>query len=141
MSNFVENVRELLIENGITALQLSKRSGISKNTIYNWFERESLPKVDTLLVLSGYFKCSCDYLLGRSDDRKYFEPKPGKFSEKLRGFIKRGNVSIYKISKDTGISRTNFFDWLGDRAQPLLYGVIKLSDYFDVSVDEMLGIR
>ena len=49
--------------------QLSKSINMPLSTINSWFDQNNrvVPKADTLVLLSKYFKCSVDYLLDLSD--------------------------------------------------------------------------
>lgn len=44
-----------------------------------------------------------------------------------------------KISDATGISTGNISDWRSGRSKPTAEALVLLADYFDVSVDYLLG--
>ncbi len=48
-------------------------------------------------------------------------------------------ISASKLSHDTGISNGNISDWKSGRSIPNGVTLIKLADYFDCSVDYLLG--
>lgn len=62
---FKDIFRELIQNQGVTAYQMSKETGISEALISNWKSGRQLPKYDSLNILADYFNVSGDYLLGR----------------------------------------------------------------------------
>lgn len=60
------------------------------------------------------------------------------FSDKLRKQMERKNVTAYRISEDTGISKVSIGDWLSDRYQPKLDKLKTLAEYFDVPLEYFL---
>ena len=53
-----------------------------------------------------------------------------KFVELLKG----KGVTVYQVSKDTGISNSTLSDWKAGRSEPKLDKLKKLADYFGVEV-------
>lgn len=47
-------------------------------------------------------------------------------------------LTDYKVSKDTGISRTTLFDWKIGKYQIKLDKLIILAKYFDVPVEKLI---
>lgn len=66
------NLQELLKERGEKA-KLSKATGISTGNITDWFNpnKPAQPSADALVKAAGYFNCSTDYLLDRTDSRTF----------------------------------------------------------------------
>lgn len=57
-----------------------------------------------------------------------------KFVELLKG----KGVTVYQVSKDTGISNSTLSDWKAGRSEPKLDKLKKLADYFGVEVTYFL---
>jgi transcriptional regulator with XRE-family HTH domain len=53
--------------------------------------------------------------------------------------LKERGISAYKVSKDTGISQTTLSDWKRGRSVPKTEKLQIIADYFDVSLDYLLG--
>lgn len=54
--------------------------------------------------------------------------------------LKMNNVTAYKVAKDTGISYSSLSEWKSGRsAMPSAECLIKLADYFNVSIDYLVG--
>lgn len=44
-------------------------------------------------------------------------------------------LTDYKVSLDTGITKSTFSEWKNGRSQPKLEKLSKIADYFGVTVD------
>ncbi len=64
LNKFAEKLEELMIENNLSQNQLSKETGISQPQIARWLGKKTTPNIDSVIILSRFFKCTCDYLLG-----------------------------------------------------------------------------
>lgn len=51
------------------------------------------------------------------------------------------NVSAYKVSKETGIAQSTFSDWKNGRSVPKQEKLTKIADYFNVSLNYLMGIE
>jgi len=61
------------------------------------------------------------------------------FNERFVHILQERKISTYKLTKDTGISNGLISDWKNKKRTPASENLIKLADYFDVSVDYLLG--
>lgn len=61
------------------------------------------------------------------------------FYDILQILMKEHGVSSYKLTKDTGISNGLISNWKQGVKIPSAENLIKIADYFDVSVDYLLG--
>lgn len=68
MSKFVENLRRLISERGITQKRFLSDMGLNINAIGDWQKNGNIPKGDTLQSIANYFSVSVDYLLGESSE-------------------------------------------------------------------------
>nr|WP_303244020.1 helix-turn-helix transcriptional regulator [uncultured Cellulosilyticum sp.] len=50
------------------------------------------------------------------------------------------DVSAYKVSKATGIAQSTFTDWKKGRSIPKQEKLQKIADYFNVSLNYLMGI-
>lgn len=64
------NIETEQIRNGYTQEAISQKLGVNRATYRKWLDTGTIP-VEKLIALSDLFDCSVDYLLGRSDVRKY----------------------------------------------------------------------
>lgn len=61
------------------------------------------------------------------------------FSEIFKQLIQNSGITVYKISKDTGISESLMSQWKSGRQLPKYDSLNILADYFNVSGDYLLG--
>lgn len=59
--------------------------------------------------------------------------------EKYEALREKSGVSNYQVSKDTGISEATLSEWKNNLYTPKLDKIKKLSDYFGVSIEELIG--
>lgn len=68
IKNLAGRLKELRIQNKLTQKQVSELLGISPSIISGYETGERTPSTEILLSLSYLYKCSTDYLLGKSND-------------------------------------------------------------------------
>lgn len=138
-NSFRERLAELMEERSINTIALSKEIGYSNSVISRWLKKEIYPKLQTIKILADYFGCSVDYLAGRSE---IFvgESSAGNadFVEQVQFLLKEKRVSAYKAAKIISIDRSLFSKWKTGQA-PTLIMLIKLADYFNCSIDFLIG--
>lgn len=66
-----EIVKKLCEEQKISINDLEKSLGYSKNTLYRL--KTQKPGADKLQAIADYFDVSVDYLLGRTDQKRYYD--------------------------------------------------------------------
>ena len=70
MNSFQERLSDLLNENNMSRLKLSKIINVSSTTINGYFNDNYYPEINIAIKIAEYFKCSLDYLFGISDEIK-----------------------------------------------------------------------
>ena len=61
------------------------------------------------------------------------------FAKKLSELRTEKGISQAKLSKELGISDVIICYWENNRSDPTAPNLVKLADYFDVSIDYLLG--
>ena len=61
------------------------------------------------------------------------------FAEHLLELRKEKGISQAQLAKEIGVSFSIICYWETDRSEPTAPNLVKLSDYFNVSVDYLLG--
>lgn len=62
-----------------------------------------------------------------------------KFTQRLRQLREERGVSQAAVSKVLGVSRFSIYAYEKGKSAPTLDGLVALADYFDVTVDYLLG--
>ncbi len=140
LSNFVDNLKDLMLDYDLTLKDFCKTIDIDLSQCYRYLRKESAPYLETLTKIADYFCCSVDYLLGLapylSEDKLNYTPP---FNLAFAKILKDFQVSRYKINKHTGISNSMLDNWYHGKQTPTLNNVIKLAQYFDCTIDRLLG--
>lgn len=69
IDKFVERLKLLRTEKGITQEQLAKDTGLSQSAITYWETGKRVPNAQVVIILARYFGVTTDYLLGESNDK------------------------------------------------------------------------
>lgn len=69
--NTLERIKLLAKQRDITLKELSNKVGIGENSLYRW--DKTSPHSDKLQKVADFFDVSTDYLLGRTEKKKYYE--------------------------------------------------------------------
>lgn len=70
MRKYIQRLRQLRQQRGISMLVLSELCGLSKNMISMYESGERTPSLTTTIAIADFFDVSLDYLVGRSDQRR-----------------------------------------------------------------------
>lgn len=137
---FSERFSELMSsKNNITAEMLGKAVGIAAPTIRCWKNGSRSIQLSYAIKLADFFNCSLDFLCGRTETILDFTIQKTKpFYESLMSYMKKNEISRYRIVKETKLSNGNFESWRkgGD---PKIQTIIELADYLEVTIDYLVG--
>ena len=139
MNEFQERLQDLMLENDLSRLQLSKRIGISFETLNGYFNKDFYPELSVAKKIANYFDCSLQYLMGLTDEYKNITYNNLSFIETVEKLIKENNLSIEKLMKRLNMSEANYYRWKNNSNKPAMQSLIALSKYFDVSIDFLIG--
>lgn len=140
LSKLSETLNELITLNNLTEETLAENSGIPISCISVYIREKQTPYVDTLLKLADYFNCSVDYLLGRTDNpNKKACSKNVPFAQRFNEILTANNCTSYKSFEKTEIKKSSFYAWKRGESLPTLDNLVSLADFFDCSVDYILG--
>lgn len=141
LSKFGERLKELMNDKNINAPALAKSVGTDRTNITRYMRGERLPQFNTFAAVIEFFGCSADYLLGlteyQKDGKHYLDVKP--FDVSLKKTFECTGKSQYGLAKQQKISASLIYDWLTGKRLPSMENLIKLGDYFEVSLDYLLG--
>lgn len=135
---FKEFLEELMYDKNLDIEQLSNRLNIDESTIYKYFNQGHLPNLDVLIKISNFFKCSINCLVDANSPNNYSEKYVSNFYAVYLALLKKNKVSNYKVCTTLGISRNRKYDWKKG-VVPNIHTLITLANYFNVSVDYLIG--
>ena len=141
MEKFVKRLKDLKEENKLSNKDIAKILKLSNvNAVYPWLNGKQYPIVKYMVKLAENFNCSIEFLLGRTEEvggGKYNKIKP--FDIQLKRIMNEKNKTQYRMEKDNICSANNFSMWFTKKCVPRFETIIKLEDYFGVTIDYMLG--
>ena len=139
MNDFQERLQELLIENELSRLQLSKKIGISFETLNGYFNKNFYPELSVAIKIANYFDCSLQYLMGLTDKYKCYDENELSFIDTLQNLMKEKHISIEKLMKSLNMSEANYYRWKKNDNKPAMQSLIAIAKYFDVTIDYLIG--
>ena len=140
--NFQNRFTELADE--LQEKSKSKRAkiiGISNTTYSNAYNYGIIPKTSSLIRIANYFDISIEYLIGNTDNERFEKSlQPVNFKERLIELQNEKGIStVYELSQCIHIHRNNIAQWNKLNCIPLIDDLIIIADFFDVSIDYLLG--
>lgn len=139
MNEFQERLQDLLVENELSRLQLSKKIGISFETLNGYFNKDFYPELSVAIKIADYFGCSLQYLMGLTEDYQTIDENDLSFIETIRKLLKENNLSIEKLMKSLNMSEANFYRWKNNNNKPAMQSLIAIAKFFDVSIDYLVA--
>lgn len=145
-----QKLRELRTKKKLTQKELSEKLGLSKNAVCEYEKGRAEPSIETLIKLSRIFEVSLDYLVGLEDKSEttahkaniYFTDETKthdsinfrlKELRKSRGLKQKDLAAVLQVSPQS----IGYYENLVNKPDPET--LIKIADYFNVSVDYLLG--
>lgn len=138
MNAFQERLQELLTENNLSRLQLSKILNISSTTINGYFNNNYYPQIDIAIKMANYFRCSLDYLFGISDEKGNKINYKNSFIENFDKLLKDNKLSIARALREMNMSEYNYYRWKKGQF-PKTINLLDIVNYFDTSLDYLIG--
>ena len=137
MSNFINNVKNILEEQGKSTDNLFNDKILSKNTFYKYNQR--FPSLPTLIKIANYLRVNIDYLLELSDNNnfKHYSTNQKDFYKNLLELINSSCISNRKFCRDLNFSRDNINRWKNGTT-PSVQILLEIAQYFECSIDDLL---
>jgi len=137
---FSERLKFLRGYGNLQQKDIARFLNISSVTYYRYENNKREPSMSILMALADYFDVSIDYLVGRSDNpNKSPSEDVDTFLARLRALRKSQNITQEDISKILNIGMTSYYHYEHGRREPSMSTLIALADYFDVSIDYLVG--
>lgn len=127
----IEKFKKQKKEKNLTFKQLSELSGVPLRTIEDMFAQRTKPRIDTVEAVE---KALC------IDRTFYNEPKSENFVNiKLKELRVLNKKTQQQVANDLGLSQQQYQQYESGKYQPDFETLIKIADFFDVSIDYLLG--
>jgi len=140
---FASRVKELRTAKGLTMEALAKEIHGTKAAIGNFENANKKPSLDAIIALADYFGVTIDYLVGKSDLPDYSAsedtvPFP-LLPERLKELREQRNMDIFNAADIIEENPRNYVGYEAGEVLPKLRTICALADYFDVSLDYLVG--
>ena len=133
-------VSNVYIDRKIRKSDLPKMIGIDYSSLSNAMEYGIVPTPRIAMRMADYFECSIPYLLGLTDDEHFTKSKKNEsFPDRIDLLCEAKKTDYAKVCKECKLYRGYLARWISHRYIPSWEFLDLLADYFDVSVDYLLG--
>ena len=141
ISNVFQNrITELVEDCEVKKSELPNLIGVDYRSLSNALNYGIIPTPRILIRIADYFNVSIKYLLGTSNDEYFSKSKvKSDFKTRFDFLCKENNITFYKVSKDLHFDQSYITRWFNKNCLPSLELLDLISDYFEVSVDYLLG--
>lgn len=120
--------------------ELAEFVNIPVTLVYKWLNNETNPSFNNLILIADFYEISVDYLVGRTEDDSSVKTKNLiPFDENVKTILKTKHITKYRMFKDCGFSDGHEFSWFTQKNLPRYDNLIKMADYLNVSMDELMG--
>lgn len=89
----------------------------------------------TMALIGNFIVKWLNYLINREENMK---KNNQKFAERLKELREEKGVTQSEIAFDLGIKQPTYHQWESEKRSPSGETLVKLADYFDVSLDYLL---
>lgn len=139
---FIERLKELREKSGLTQKQVAEHLDITQSAYAQWETGRLNPKKETIQKFADLFNVSYDYLWnGISEPQTtnaIIETNSGTFPERLRQLRTEADLTQQQLADIVGTTQQNIAFWETGRQRPKQPSLIKLANYFNVSIDYLL---
>jgi len=137
---FQKRLSELIDDKDYNRKEFAESVGISKESVSRMTVYGIIPSVKALIKIADFFEVSIPYLLGESSIRCFYRSEnPKTFYIRLEELAKEHDVKYCKIARKMPFPYSYFYDWFHRNTLPTLEYLKAIAEYFDVSVDYLLG--
>ena len=121
---------------GMSQMKLSAVLNVSQQTIAKWESGKATPNPEMLSRIADYFDVSVDCLFGRESSP---QKSTSTVAEHLRTLRSERGLYQKEVASFLGVDRTTYVKYELGTSAPSNDILAALADYFDVSVDYLLG--
>lgn len=124
-------IRDLRRSRGLSQAELAKIVGVAQNTLSYWENGKYDIDNKSLSIMADYFGVSVDYILGREISISNMNRIAALRAEK--------GIRQIELAQTLGVSQGTLSTWENGKYEPDIATLNKIANYFDVSVDYLLG--
>ena len=137
---FQKRFNDIINETDYKRAELSKLIPISQSSLSNALSYGIIPSVKTLIRVADFFDISINFLLGKTDEENFIKSSTvTTFHQRFESLCAEKEVTHYKVASDCLFDKSSISKWFSKNFIPELEILELLCDYFNVSLDYLLG--
>lgn len=137
---FQTRLNKLITEEDLDLKEFSKKVNISVPVIRMASLYGFIPSVKVLIKIADYGELSFDYLIGRTDKNDFFGSYvQSDFIARYTILRNEKGVNDSQVANRMPFTRNYISEWKRNKTLPSLDYLIALAEYFNVSIDFLLG--
>ena len=137
---FQKRFNLIVKETDYTRNELAKLIPLSQSTLSNALTYGIIPSTKKLIKIADFFDISITYLLGKNDIEEFYKSTVAvPFISRFESLCYEKGVTHYKVASDCFFDKSNISRWISKGFLPELEILELLGDYFNVSIDYLLG--
>lgn len=140
IESFKQSLNDILSVRDMSSVRFGEAIGIDPSVVRRWRNNGIDVRLKTLIKIADYFKCSIEYLCGKTQEYSEFTPNVEypKFGERLLFVMEQSGVKPFQLFNDTKIIPSKYYYWLSG-GEPSLSGLEELAEYLNVTIDYLVG--
>ena len=137
---FQHRLIELMSDEECSKKELAEKAHISVSVLTRAEIYAIIPSVKVLIKIADSFEVSLPYLLGETDKRDFYPTEETNlFHERLQKLVEEKGTNYSRIASVMPFSKNFFYEWQRTKTLPSFDYLKALAEYFEVSVDYLLG--
>ena len=138
--SFQKRFNSILEESDYSRSEIAKLIPLSQSTLSNALTYGIIPSTKTLVKIADFFDISISFLLGKTDTEDFYKSSsPASCLSRFENLCSEKEVTHYKVAADCLFDKSNISRWISKGFLPELEILELLCDYFNVSIDYLLG--
>ena len=138
--SFQKRFNSILESSDYSRTEIAKLIPLSQSTLSNALTYGIVPSTKTLIKIADFFEIPINLLLGKNDVEDFIKSaKNPPFKQRFEELCFEKDVSHYKVAGDCCFDKSNISRWLSKDFLPELEILELLCEYFNVSIDYILG--
>ena len=140
-TNLIETIQELCLERELSVNKLAKQAGLTQSTVDSILKGKSTsPRMDTIEKLAdGFGMDRSEFWVRIKTKNIQLTPNQKKFTSQIKQLRESNKLSMQDLARKLDVDIDYYPYWEAGLSSPSIDVLIALADYFDVSLDYLVG--
>lgn len=137
---FQNRIKQIIDDQDCDKKDFPKFVGVSRDVIIRATKYGIIPSLKSLIKIADKVNISITYLLGETENDEFSKSdSPTVFHNRLEQLAKERGEKYSTISNKMPFAYNSIYEWMRTGCLPSLEYIKPLADYFNVSIDYLLG--